>query len=144
MEGRQLRLPVQLGRRYPEAVNTKVAKFYRRLLTSLQHPVFHEGKWRLLSPYALGQDNAGDNKIVAYQWLGRGARRVVAVSLSPDPLRCVIRPEMPDLPGQRWRLRDLLSGNQRSYEGQQLSSCGLELSMKPYEYCLLAIEHAPS
>lgn len=48
MQGRKLRLPVQLGREPEEQPDPEMESFYERLLDWTRHEALHEGKWHLL------------------------------------------------------------------------------------------------
>jgi hypothetical protein len=58
LEGRQLKLPVQLGRAAAEPPEPDLEPFYRRLIELLSDPVFHEGTWRLIEPKAAWPGNS--------------------------------------------------------------------------------------
>ena len=81
IEGWQLKLPVQLGRRRPEDARPGLEEFYRRLLTALHDPVFHDGAWRLLEPREAWPGNPSHRGFVISTWSLGDARRVVAVNL---------------------------------------------------------------
>ena len=48
IEGRRLKIPVQLGRRRAEPSDPMMQAHYERLLRAVSDPVFHEGAWQLL------------------------------------------------------------------------------------------------
>ena len=77
-EGRRARLPVQLGTLPYEPVDPDLFEFYRRLLSIVDAPVFHDGEWRLCSVDAC-DDTSGD--LVAWQWTLADDDRVVVVNL---------------------------------------------------------------
>ena len=54
-EGRKVRLPVFLGRRPEEPVDTELLDFYRKLLAAINSPVFREGQWSLCERYRLAR-----------------------------------------------------------------------------------------
>jgi hypothetical protein len=50
LEGRRLKLPVQLRRRALEPPDASSLAFYAELLAALRRPALHDGSWRLLEP----------------------------------------------------------------------------------------------
>ena len=50
LEGRRVRVPVQLGRRPVEPVDLEMERFYHALLAAVRSAVFREGEWQLLEP----------------------------------------------------------------------------------------------
>ena len=99
IEGWRLKLPVQLGRRHPEEAEPGLEEFYRRLLTALRDPVFHDGAWRLLEPREAWPGNHSHRGFVTSLWVADDARRVVAVNLGADAGQCLVPLE---LAGARW------------------------------------------
>jgi hypothetical protein len=132
MEGRRLKLPVQLGRRSVEPSEPGMEAFYRRLLTALGHPVFHEGQWQLREPERAWPGNPSHGNYVAHAWALDGERRLVAVNLAPGRSQCYVRLDWPDLAGQRWELVDLLSEARYIRDGDDLLTRGLYLDMPGY------------
>jgi glycosidase len=134
IEGRQLKLPVQLGRRHPERPQPGIESFYRRLLAELTDPVFHDGEWRLLEPQEAWPENASYQSFVAYSWTYGDERRLVAVNMSPDRSQCYIPCRPAGLGGAAWDLRDLLSDRQYRRCGDALQDPGLYLDVAGYDY----------
>lgn len=110
LEGRRVRLPVQLGRRQPEDPLPGLEAFYRRLLAALRHPVFHEGQWRLLRPREGGAGNATHHQVLAHRWSLGEAHRITVVNLASQPAQCYLPLELPDLVPIQKMLRAPSSG----------------------------------
>ena len=105
--GRRRRLPVQLVREPDEQVDHDLERFYGRLLLALDHPVFHQGSWRLLPPA---------HPIVAWCWAGGGAARVVAVNLSAGRARATVG--LPVELGDAESWQDLLDPDRAALDGE--------------------------
>ncbi len=129
MEGRRLRLPVQLGRRSIEPPQPGMERFYRQLLAALRQPVFHEGEWRLLEPQAAWPGNPSYSNFVAHRWVLSEEWRLVVGNLASGPSQCYVRLDWPDLDGQTWELMDLLSEARYVREGDELLARGLYLDV---------------
>jgi WD40 repeat protein len=139
LEGRRLRLPVQLGRRHPEPAEPGVQSFYRRLLAELSDPVFHDGEWRLLEPREAWSGNSSYQNFVAYSWIRGDEYRLVIVNIAPDKSQCHLPVGFPALAGEIWELRDMLSDRQYPRSGEELQSPGLYLDLEGYDYHLFRL-----
>ncbi len=129
-EGRKVRLPVFLGRRPDEPVDTELKQFYRKLLAAINHPVFREGQWSLCE-HTGWPDNSSDQNIIAWRWSKDDERYLVVVNLSDSPSQAVVHTGWDDLAGQTWVLADKLSGATYERSGDDLRS-GLYVDLAPW------------
>jgi hypothetical protein len=67
---------------------------------------------------------------------------VVVVNLAQAPAQARIPLPWPDLPGRRWTLLDLLSGQEFSRDGGPLADPGLYVDLRPGQCHLLAVRGA--
>ena len=108
-EGRQVKLPVQLGRRPSEQVTQGFQTFYRTLLEEIKAPVFRDGEWWLCELTGW-PDNTRYTNLVAWCWRKGDERRLIVVNFSDLSAQARIRPPWGDLVGRAWRLTDVFSG----------------------------------
>jgi hypothetical protein len=139
LQGRRVKLPVQLGRRQLEEPEAGLESFYRQLLAALGQPVFHQGSWRLLQPVAGWEGNDSYQQIVAHLWQLEDEVRLVAVNLSSAPAQCHLPLSLPGLAGQAWELQDLLHGQTYHWSGEDLAGRGLYIDLPAYGYHLFAL-----
>jgi hypothetical protein len=139
LEGRTIKLPVQLGRRWPEQVDWDTERFYRRLLAALRHPVFHDGEWRLLDPVEAWQGNPSHRGLVAHSWILGEELRLVVVNLMAEQGQGYVRLARPGLASGEWRLVDLLGEAVYARHGSELGDQGLFLDMPGYGHHLFAV-----
>lgn len=140
LEGRQIKLPVQLGRRQPDEPAPGLEPFYGRLLAALRHPVFHDTQaWRLLQPVEEWSGNSSHRHIVAHRWASGGDYRVVIANLSAQPAQCFLPLDMAALAGASWRLHDLLSGQHYERSGNEMLGRGLYVDLAGYGYHLFEL-----
>ncbi|HSR34734.1 MAG TPA: alpha-amylase, partial [Anaerolineae bacterium] len=132
LEGRQVKLPVHLGRRRQEAPVEGLEPFYRRLLAALSHPVFHDGAWKLLDTGPTSADNSGYQRAVGHQWTLGEERRIVTVNLSEQPAQFFLPVDMPHLAGQNCLLRDLLNEKDYTWSGDDMLGRGLYVDLPGY------------
>ncbi len=140
IEGNQVRLPVQLGRRPFESANPDIEAFYTRLLAALRDPIFHEGTWQLLHPHAEWAGNSSYRHFIAYLWTSGKEHRVVAVNLAATPSQCFLPLNIPELAGHVCHLNDLLSDAHYERNGDELADKGLYLKLPEYGYHMFTLQ----
>jgi hypothetical protein len=79
LEGRRIKVPVQLGRWPEEPPDEAVCGLYRRALAFARDPVLHDGDWKLLRVSPAGDSSFAE--IVAYRWRSADSLVVVTVNL---------------------------------------------------------------
>jgi len=108
-EGREVRLPVFLGRRPDEPLKQDLANFYAKLLGAINNPVFLEGEWRLCDRTGW-PDNPTFQDVLAWSWLYGDERYLVVVNFSDNRSQAMIHKSGLSLGGRTWQLVDVLSG----------------------------------
>ncbi len=124
LQGRRIRTPVQLLRTPPETNDIELEGFYRRLLKATRHACFHEGRWRLLRVNPRRDESA--QNLIAYSWELDSQLRLIVVNFSSTPSQGSVVLAHLD-PAARYRLRDLLTGNEYLREGSSMTEEGLEI-----------------
>jgi glycosidase len=137
--GRQVRVPVTLGRRPYEEPDGELAAWYDRLLDALATGM-RRGEWRLLDVEGWPDNRSGEN-LVAWEWTGPGTW-IVAVNLSGG--RADGRLRSSGLGDGDVRLRDLLSGERYDRSGADIAANGLYVALDGSCCHLLQVEDAPS
>ena len=143
LDGRRIRIPVQLGRCQPEPVEPELSAFYSRLLDALSEQVFHDGDWKLLEPREEWAGNASHRNFIAYAWMLGEQRRLVVVNLGGLRSQCFLPLGSLELAGKSCRLRDLLSDVEYVRDGDELVSRGLFFSLPAYGHHLFEVEARP-
>ena len=140
-EGRQVRIPMHLGRGPAEPVDEAIRAFYDRLLVCLKDPAFREGRWRLLDVRPAWQGNDSSDAFVAFSWTGPGQlRRLVAVNYAGHRSQCYVVPPWDDLAGRAWRLADRMAPDVYDRSGDDLAAGGLYLDIPAWGYHVFAVE----
>jgi hypothetical protein len=130
LEGRRARIPVQLRRGPVEPVEPDVQEFYSRLLACLGEPVFRNGNWRLLECVPAWDGNWTWDSFIAFAWHDQeGQCCVVAVNYADHASQCYVPLPFDELPGARWRMKDLMGDAVYDRDGDSLGSPGLYLDM---------------
>ncbi len=135
LEGRRLRLPLQLSRWPSEPAAAELAALYQRLLGLVADPLVRDGRWRLLScrPAWPGSDTW--RGCIAFDWRsGDGLDRdgrwlVVAVNYAAQAGQAYVDLSAPDLAGRGWRLTDRRDGAVYERDGDGLVARGLYVDL---------------
>jgi hypothetical protein len=132
-EGRKVRLPVFLGRRPEEPVDTGLPDFYRKLLAAINNPVFREGQWSLCDRTGW-PDNPSYKNIVAWSWEKNGERYLIVVNLSDSRAQAMIHTRWDDLNGHNVIFSDNMSDTKYERSGDDIQSRGLYVDLAPWGY----------
>jgi glycosidase len=138
-EGRQVKLPVQLGRRPSEQGTQDLQTFYRTLLEAIKPSVFRGGEWRLCELTGW-PDNARYTNLVAWCWRKGDERRLIVVNFSDLSAQAHIRPPWGDLVERAWRLTDVFSGDVYDRAGVEMSDPGLYVGLEAWGFHFLRVE----
>ena len=147
LEGRQVHLPVFLGRRPAEPVDKGLEEHHRALIAAVSGDSLRRGDWRLLDCDGW-PDNPTHRELVAWSWSDLrpdGADRphhVVVVNLSGGAAQARVQLPWPALGGRSWRLHDLLSGDEFDRDGDELAGPGLYVDLPAWGCHLLAVEES--
>lgn len=147
LEGRQVRVPVQLLRRPEEEVDPAVAEFHRRLLSVLQRPAFKEGAFQPVDVRQAGEDDHTNQSMVAATWRARyqgDPRTYLAVSNLAATKGYARIPLDPARFGEEvsYRLFDHVDAQVYDRAGTELVGPGLFVALDPYQAHLFEIEPA--
>lgn len=157
LEGRRIKLPVQLGRepveahcpcvagnllKYPngqrfenpglQPVCSCTHHFYDKLLELTHDPVFKKGNWRLAEFH-----NASPG-ILAWEWHWNQERRLVVVNYSDQPGQSRIRLKW--AADQPFSAIDLIDKQQFLFSGESIQRDGLPLQLNPFWSWILKYE----
>ena len=133
--GKKIRLPVQLGREPNEEINNSLIEFYDNLLDIIDHPVFIEGSWSLITPIQLDQDFTYQN-ILSWEWRLGNEKRIVVINYSDSSAYCRIKF---DVKGKQRSvtLLDLLDGTEYERDVSEIENLGLFIHLEAFESHIL-------
>lgn len=135
-EGRKVRLPVFLGRRPAEPVDSDLLAFYHTLLKADFLKGLHNGDWRLCERTGW-PDNPSYQNLVAWCWRGAGDYHLIVVNLSDYGAQGLIRLPWDELKGGRWRMTDLFTGTIYENSGEEMRDPGLFVDLPPWGFHIL-------
>jgi hypothetical protein len=134
-EGRRVKLPVFLGRRPEEQDHAELQVFYRRLLKSVDSPIFRSGRWSLCERTGW-PDNPSYQNIVAWTWAKDDQRRLVIVNLSDRAAQAQVHVPWDGVQFATWVLSDAFSGARYDREGAEIHRHGLYVDLGPWRFHL--------
>jgi hypothetical protein len=138
LEGRKIKLPVQLGRRPAEAPDAGLQAFYDRLLPAVHTLRTKDSAWRLC---AVGgwRDNESCRRILAWCWSGGESRHAIVVNFSDQAAQGTVRLPWHELAERRLALTDTFSGEVYRREGGELLNPGLYVDLPPWGFHFFSI-----
>ena len=144
LEGRRVRVPVQLGRRPAEPEDIELRGFYERLLAVLQQPIFKEGVCRPVDVRQAGEDDHTNEHMVAATWrVARetGPRTFLVVSNLAETKGYARIPLDPTRfrAGQAYSVVDHVDGKGYERDGAEIVDPGLFIALDPHQAHVLEI-----
>jgi hypothetical protein len=134
-EGRTKKVPVHLGRRPDEAIESSLRDFYRRLIACAHQPEVCDGKWQLLDCVPAWDSNWTCDCFICFSWQEPGGLPLIVVTnYAANPSQCYLQLPVDEIRGHTIRLQDLLSPAVYERNGDELRSRGLYLDMQPWGY----------
>ncbi|MFZ4719904.1 MAG: alpha-amylase family glycosyl hydrolase [Ilumatobacteraceae bacterium] len=141
LDGRRVRVPVTLGRRPVEAIDTTVR---RRL-----EPVFEavaarlrDGRWELAAVHGW-PDNTSADRLLAWSWTAPTQRHLVVVNLSDARADGMVAWPWGDDAGHALALTDRISGELHQRDGDDLLANGLYVALPGPGVHLFVVERSP-
>jgi hypothetical protein len=132
-EGRKTRVPVFLGRRPVETVDSNLQAFYQTLLTVPSLRGLREGTWQLCDRMGW-PDNISYQNLVAWCWRRGSERQLIVVNLSYVAAQGRICIPWDDLPGRHWQMTDTFTGQVYQRRGDELVNPGLYVDLSPWGF----------
>lgn len=130
LNGARIRVPVQLGRRSVEAVQSELQQMYATVLKTLRASPVGRGQGRVLSPRAAWPGNPSGQNFIVVQWQSQPQEfDVVVVNLASHRSQCYVPLSVPGLAEFNWSMRDLLGTETYVRVSSDLAEQGLYLDL---------------
>lgn len=137
-EGKNVRLPVQLGREPNEVINNSLVEFYYNLLKIVNHPVFTEGYWNLITPIKLDNDSTHKN-ILSWEWILENEKRIIVINYSDSTSYCRIKFNV-NKKTKIVKLTNLLNCTEYEREVSEIENSGLFIHLETFECHIFEIK----
>jgi hypothetical protein len=130
LTGARIKVPVQLGRRPVEPVQTEIQAGYEKLLAMLPKSYLGVGPAQILAPRAAWEGNPTGQNIIAVLWPGRELEfDLVVVNLAWHRSQCYVPLPVTGLAERHWTMRNLLGNEHYERVGNDLAQAGLYLDL---------------
>jgi hypothetical protein len=138
-EGRQIKLPVQLGRAPEERESNSVKKYYDKLMQITKDEIFIKGNWQILDLILAAPDNYTYENLFTWKWTLNNKMRFVVINFSDVTSQARIKLEI-NTNKERIILTDLLNNVCYHRSVEQMSSVGLFIELKGYRSHIFAVD----
>jgi len=132
LEGKQVRLPVQLGREYIEETDLEIKNFYDKLLAIVNNQVIQSGQWKLLTPSIAWEGNDSFQKMLAWRWEYQQTIKIIVVNFSDSVSQCRLF-FAKEFNTQEIVFTDDLAGVEYQREARDVINNGLYIELQPYQ-----------
>jgi hypothetical protein len=133
LEGRQVKLPIQLRRRPRESPDPEVRAFYERLLGAVRNGALRQGGWRLIPLEPAWEGNPSwESFLVWERSSSAGGRRLIAINFSESRGQCYARIGEEAYRGRVIELADRLGDARYLRSGTELIDKGLYLDLEAF------------
>jgi len=129
LQGRQLQIPVQLGRWPDEPVNPEILAMYEQLLVTLKDTAVGRGEVNLLQPIGWPDNHTAPNFVIIHWQESPSKFDLVVVNLAPHPSQCRVQLPVKQLAAHDWLMRNLLGAENYRHSGAELAASGLHLDV---------------
>jgi len=135
LEGRRVKLPVQLGRAPDEPLEAWLRDMYRSLLAEVNHPIYHDGVFMLLAahPNPNESESVVHGAVIAYAWAYQEHWRLIVVNRADHAVRARVMLPQPSFRGSgQWHLSDALDDNHtKVVSGDDMLTAGIGVDLAP-------------
>jgi glycosidase len=130
LEGKRIKIPVQMRRVMHEEPDRETSNLYKRLLSITGQGIFRNGEWRLRDVFPLTDE--GSHDLIAYTWQADGRTKLVVVNMDPVVARGRIPLEDLCISDRNYKLLDELNAQIYLRNGSDLEYPGLIIILDPF------------
>ncbi len=139
-EGWRVRLPVFLGRRPTEPIDTDLQRFHLGLISAVA--ARRRGRWEICDTSGW-PDDSSYQQLLTWSWIDDEQRTLIVINLADAPAAAHIHVAWDDLAERTWRLDDLLTDQTFARDGNDLANDGLYVQLPPFGFHVFAWHDAP-
>ncbi len=140
LEGRKVKIPVQLGRRPYEAPDNDLSSFYKRLMSILSSEAFHIGDWKLYNSRSAWEGNYTYSNFLIWSWSFEEYFYLTVINFSPFRSQCYVPLPQDVTDGKNCFIVDMLGEGAYERDGCVLCRQGFYLDMPPWSRHLFNFE----
>lgn len=132
IEGKKIKLPIQLGREPIELPQTCMVNFYNKLFKITRHSIFKDGMWKMLKPIEAWDGDETYENFLAWEWRLKDQRRLVVVNYSFTKSRCRIKFDLEGYPHEL-SICDELNDQLFIRSSEEIYREGLYIELLPWQ-----------
>jgi glycosidase len=140
IEGRKIRLPIQLRTAADEPPDPYSVAFFRKILSLTREDIFHDGRWDVLDVAAEGYTSPAG--LLVYEWRSKKDWRVIAVNLAAGPSQGRVRLGDRISATQQYVFYDQLNEVRYDRSGPELHDVGLFVRLEGFQAHIFNITSA--
>ncbi|MER3524689.1 MAG: alpha-amylase [Ignavibacteria bacterium] len=142
LDGRRVKVPVQLLRRPHEDLSIPTKAFYTKLLSCLHAEIFRRGNWQLLYSKSAWYGNNSHLNIIPYMWRMENDCRFIVVNYAPHNSQCYVELHLDSLDGRTFEFRDLMSPAVYVRDRETLEHKGMYFDLPGYGFHIFTVTPA--
>lgn len=131
-DGKQIKLPVQLGREPKEGSNREIRFFYDKLYQITKNEIFHSGSWEPIEPDPAWEGSNDYQNFLSWLWSKNDERILVVINYSDRQAQCSIKFDTKEYENE-FPLKDLLNDVEYVRSAKEISNIGLYVDLGPYK-----------
>jgi len=139
LQGRRIKLPVQLGREPAEDINTELEEFYNVLLPIAGRDVCKFGRWKLLEVLPTGSEDHTYNNVFSWLWSDDNEYMLVIINYSGNNSYCRLKINF-ETDREQVELTDLMDNKSYNRNRNEIESDGLFIQLEGYQSHILLIK----
>lgn len=139
LEGRRIKVPLQLRGVRVEEPDPVIRTFYEKLLSLCKHDVFSIGVWELRDARSTGDESF--RNIIAYVWKNSRRLKLIVINLTPDTSRGGIILDKDMQAEKNCLIRDEMSDYEYAENSMNIISRGIQVSLEGFQTRILDIAH---
>ncbi len=132
LEGRKVKLPVQLGREPIEKDNPNQVEFYSKLLRITSSEIIKYGTWELLNPNPSWPTNITYKNILAWKFTYNNRKRLIVINYSQEVSQCRLEFNLTNYP-TKFKLKDILNFKTYFRKTEEVVKEGLFIELGPFK-----------
>jgi hypothetical protein len=126
VEGRRIKLPIQLGRAPKEILDNRINTFYKKLLKGI---CMKDAQWCSLECHPAWEGSTTFSGMMANGWCNHQEGLIAIVNFSPEPGHCYLDLSKFPLPQDQVKLTDVLQETTYIRNTQELRLSGLYVDL---------------
>jgi hypothetical protein len=132
LEGKRIRLPVQLGREPFEKPDHCIRELYDKIFSITKEEIFKKGEWSLVDVNQAWENNETYQNILAWQWKLAHEKRLVVINFSESTSQCKIKLDVKAYP-EEFRITDLLHDKTFIRNSEEAYEKGIFIELGNYQ-----------